>query len=173
MAYLAPYWLLDPLTIMIREMHVVVVYQLALLRRSSMGTAGATITCSSILASIDAETTLSIVDFPELASYHVHHKSFMVLSNPIQSKPGMTATMRFQLMSSLLTSKARSGSDDISHSLPSFTITTTSSSCLSWFDFRSVPWYDLLYFFTTSVSVWIYTGCFSTVPSLKIASTGR
>ena len=59
MAYLAPYWLLDPLTIMIREMHVVVVYQLALLRRSSMGTAGATITCSSILASIDAETTLS------------------------------------------------------------------------------------------------------------------
>ena len=120
MAYLAPYWLLDPLTIMIREMHVVVVYQLALLRRSSMGTAGATITCSSILASIDAETTLSIVDFPELASYLLHHKSFMVLSNPIQSKPGMTATMRFQLMSSLLTSKARSGSDDISHSFPSF-----------------------------------------------------
>ena len=80
MAYLAPYWLLDPLTIMIREMHVVVVYQLALLRRSSMGTAGATTTCSSILASIDAETTLSIVDFPELASYHLHHKSFMFLS---------------------------------------------------------------------------------------------
>ena len=75
----------------------------------------------------------------------------------IKPNPGMTAIMRFQLMSSLLTSKARSGSDDISHSLPSFMITTNSSSCLSWFDFRSVPWYDLLYFFTTSVSVWIYT----------------
>ena len=78
----------------------------------------------------------------------------------IKPNPGMTAIMRFQLMSSLLTSKARSGSDDISHSLPSIMITTTSSSCLSWFDFRSVPWYDLLYFFTTSVSVWINTGCF-------------
>ena len=83
MGYLAPYWLLDPLTIMIREMQVVVVYQ-PLFRRSSMGTAGATTTCSSILASIDAETTLSIVDFPESASYHLHHKSFMFLSNPIQ-----------------------------------------------------------------------------------------
>ena len=69
---------------MIREIQVVVVYQPALLRRYSMGTAGATTTCSSILASIDAETTLSIVDFPELASYHLHHKSFMVSSNPIQ-----------------------------------------------------------------------------------------
>ena len=84
MGYLAPYWLLDPLTMIIREMQVVVVYQPTLLRRSSMGTAGATTTCSSILASIDAETTLSIVDFPELASYHLHHKSFMVSSNPIQ-----------------------------------------------------------------------------------------
>ena len=46
------------------------------------------------------------------------------------------------------------------HFLLSIMITTTSSPCLSWFDFRSVPWYDLLYFFTTSVSVWIYTGCF-------------
>ena len=51
MGYLAPYWLLDPLTMIFREMQVVVVYQHALLRRSSMGTAGATTTCSSILAS--------------------------------------------------------------------------------------------------------------------------
>ena len=46
---------------MIRDIQVVVVYQPALLRRSSMGTAGATTTCSSIMASKDAQTTLSIV----------------------------------------------------------------------------------------------------------------